>query len=619
MNYRGIILSTLVVLSAGYVPATLAMDRNKIQEQCKQVLFESIKKGLYDEVAASIELGADVNALDIENRSPLYFACLNNLVNIAKLLIEKGANKEVVSKKGYTPLKIACFKGHVNIVKLLLENGADIETLTDTPSTPLYLALQQGHKDIVELLKNGINRQAEQDMVSPNQLDQIQKTLLFNTFFDACEEGAVEVVSKLIKKGFDVNTKAKDNLTPLHVACGNGHFDIVKLLVANKAKIDAVACGKQTPLSYAFADGKSNIIEFLIVNGANVNFKDSANNTMLHHACFRGNFDLVRLLINHKANINAEGWSKTTPLHSAVMSKNIAIIKHLLEAGANIDTEATNGLTALDCVYDQEDPTDIDFSIMELFEMHGAIIISDEEAEEYRREFFTKLNQENKLEEKVELKVNPQNNVQYGKNRKNEGKKLKHKQATPNNKSNVLAENQLPIEPKDFDKVGCSVIITPNNTTQNAQNDESKSAESVVLITASKPMSITINDKSPVVLKKGISKPFQQQTEKSTKNQIRSNAPRQVIQSTCNEYQVLYPKKWPRSLSRESQKNTMFNHLKQLKKWPDTEGLDLERLKGQMKGYLCIRVGGHRVIFKIDEKKRTILISEIALHHDGYK
>lgn len=168
MNYRNIIsrrakpwrslISTLIALCVGYTPATLAMEPRKISEQDNQeklstLLFDAVKKGLHAKVVNLINNGADVNAMDGDQQSLLYFACLKNHVEIAKLLIEKGAIIEAVTKKGYTPLKIACYKGNIGIVQLLLKNGADIGPLINTPSTPIFLALQQNHGKIVQLLR----------------------------------------------------------------------------------------------------------------------------------------------------------------------------------------------------------------------------------------------------------------------------------------------------------------------------------------------------------------------------------------------------------------------------------------------------------------------------------
>ena len=53
----------------------------------------------------------------------------------------------------------------------------------------------------------------------------------------ACEDGNLEEVKSIIKKGVDINLEC-DNWTPLTKASGEGYLDIVKYLLKNGAEID---------------------------------------------------------------------------------------------------------------------------------------------------------------------------------------------------------------------------------------------------------------------------------------------------------------------------------------------------------------------------------------------
>ena len=54
---------------------------------------------------------------------------------------------------------------------------------------------------------------------------------------EACEEGAIEEVERLIRAGVDVNKKEFYGWTPIHRAVISGHTDIVKLLLEHGAKL----------------------------------------------------------------------------------------------------------------------------------------------------------------------------------------------------------------------------------------------------------------------------------------------------------------------------------------------------------------------------------------------
>lgn len=128
---------------------------------------------------------ADMNALDLEHRTTLYWAVLDGQAGAARLLLELGASAEVADAEGRTPLVIACWQGseplvaallefraepnavdadrrsalqicvwqgHVGCARLLLAAGADVEHECNQGATSLCIASQEGHLDMVRLL-----------------------------------------------------------------------------------------------------------------------------------------------------------------------------------------------------------------------------------------------------------------------------------------------------------------------------------------------------------------------------------------------------------------------------------------------------------------------------------
>jgi ankyrin repeat protein len=66
-----------------------------------------------------VENGADVNAKNNDDDTPLHGAALNGYVDVARFLVENGADVNAKDKNGKTPIDIAREKGHNDIVKLL--------------------------------------------------------------------------------------------------------------------------------------------------------------------------------------------------------------------------------------------------------------------------------------------------------------------------------------------------------------------------------------------------------------------------------------------------------------------------------------------------------------------
>ena len=100
-----------------------------------------------------LDCGADVNAQDENNWTPLYLAAWNGRVDFSEMLLDHGAAVNALTDyNGKTPLYKASEKGHVDVVRLLLEHGADPnisdrrgKTPSDVASRPEIVQLLSGH------------------------------------------------------------------------------------------------------------------------------------------------------------------------------------------------------------------------------------------------------------------------------------------------------------------------------------------------------------------------------------------------------------------------------------------------------------------------------------------
>ncbi|XP_019857514.1 PREDICTED: ankyrin repeat domain-containing protein 39 homolog, partial [Amphimedon queenslandica] len=96
----------------------------------------------------------DVNALDKNNRTPLFDAIDSDNIEIVEVLLNNGAKTDVVDKSGETPLHYACMTGKADIVKLLITKGnADANALNKrSEKTPLFYAVDSGSIEAVDIL-----------------------------------------------------------------------------------------------------------------------------------------------------------------------------------------------------------------------------------------------------------------------------------------------------------------------------------------------------------------------------------------------------------------------------------------------------------------------------------
>lgn len=143
----------------------------------------------------------------------------------------------------------------------------------------------------------------------------------------AAQEGDVEKVQSLLKKGADINDQDVEGRTLLH---------------------------------FAVTSRKLKIVKFLLDNGADVTLRTNKGNTTLHTAAnTKSSEELIELLLNHVKNnqikefINAKTTgSGTTALHLATKNNSLGIVKSLLRRGAVYNMQNNQGKTPLELTAD---------------------------------------------------------------------------------------------------------------------------------------------------------------------------------------------------------------------------------------------------------------------------
>jgi ankyrin repeat protein/Mg2+ and Co2+ transporter CorA len=95
---------------------------------------------------------ANVNAVEIRQKTALHLAVAHGRDDIIELLLVYGANVMAKSDGSWTALHNACEQGSVKVIRTLLTAGADVNAKTLNGTTPLHIAAQAGHLDVVNCL-----------------------------------------------------------------------------------------------------------------------------------------------------------------------------------------------------------------------------------------------------------------------------------------------------------------------------------------------------------------------------------------------------------------------------------------------------------------------------------
>ena len=127
-----------------------------------------------DIIVYLLRQGADVDAQDDANYTPLMYAAQENQANVCKLLISYGANLGIVNLEGETCLSIAFINERNGVIKILLTSQADYHFKTDAGETILHHAAQYGDMRCLHILHSfelqGINTKDKVMRSSPSQI-----------------------------------------------------------------------------------------------------------------------------------------------------------------------------------------------------------------------------------------------------------------------------------------------------------------------------------------------------------------------------------------------------------------------------------------------------------------
>lgn len=168
--------------------------------------------------------------------------------------------------------------------------------------------------------------------------------------FDAVAAGDQSAVEQALASGADVNSRARDQATPLIAAALGDQLAIAELLLSKGADVMARNSGGFTPLHAAAFSGSLPIAKLLLDKGAVL--EDSENKsgvTPLIVAGEENHVELAEFLIGKGADVNhpeAHGYWPTT---RAFWKGNTEIIKLFKRHGATCQANVLGKANAAKC------------------------------------------------------------------------------------------------------------------------------------------------------------------------------------------------------------------------------------------------------------------------------
>uniref|UniRef100_A0A7N6BQW2 KAP NTPase domain-containing protein n=1 Tax=Anabas testudineus TaxID=64144 RepID=A0A7N6BQW2_ANATE len=220
-------------------------------------------------------------------------------------------------------------------MKAHLDKFRDVDSRSDNGQTPLMVAAEQGNLDIVqELIRRGAN-------VNLDDVD------CWTALISAAKEGHIEVVRELLENNANLEHRDMGGWTALMWAAYKGRTDVARLLLEKGANPNITGQYSVYPIIWAAGRGHAEIVHLLLQHGAKVNCSDKYGTTPLIWAARKGHYDSVMHLLANGADADQEGANSMTALIVAVKGGYTEVVKELLKRNPNVNMTDKDGNTAL--------------------------------------------------------------------------------------------------------------------------------------------------------------------------------------------------------------------------------------------------------------------------------
>jgi ankyrin repeat protein len=292
-----------------------------------------------------IKCGADVNVLDSDGATPLFYAVSGDKTLAAIHLTENGADVNLCEYgfKGRSPLHAATQYGNLKTMDCLIKAGANVNVQDSDGTTPLFCAVV---RDKTEAAIHLIENCADVNLCGGGFKGR-------TPVHAAAEYGNLKIMVCLIKAETNVNVRDSDGHTPLFCAVARDKTEAAIHLIENGPNVNLCA-GRfkgRSPLSAAAQYGNLKIMDSLIKAGANVNVRDSDGAIPLFCAIAKDKTEATIHLTKYGADVNLceSGFKCRSPLLVAAEYGNLKIMESLIKSGANVNVQDSKGTTPLFC------------------------------------------------------------------------------------------------------------------------------------------------------------------------------------------------------------------------------------------------------------------------------
>ena len=327
------------------------------EDNSPSLLHHVCENGVGEEmISLLISLGAPVDALDIDNRSPLHYACKEGDLNAAQCLVRFDASVNVVDRNGNSPIMVACSSGNVELVRWLMSQGASLYSCNNFGYSCLHLACEAGHLGLAQwLLSRGV------DVTARNKIGASVRDVAVAKNRDEVVDWLDTQLAELTKS---LPATALKDQEPSHASASkkeeseqasvqNDFGEPASSVNPTKKAEEASDVGTiDEEFGYfyelALADDAEEVTRG-VQNGLDPNIESSEGFTVMHLLAENGNLKRCRKMLDLGTSPDKVSKNGLLPIHFAAMNGHLAVVKWLLQV-PNASAErasVTDGRTIL--------------------------------------------------------------------------------------------------------------------------------------------------------------------------------------------------------------------------------------------------------------------------------